>query len=180
MASKKKKATSADKKKEDLLEYVSKEKSKFKTTRYYFTKTGKPENYVRERYTSRGQRFYNPKQTQMDDYKNTFKASLLEHEKKYLESLIQDPTKTYYIKLTMGFYFPIPKADSKKTTALKEYGVILPAIRPDLDNFDKFILDVMHDVLYDDDKRVVEIQSFKKYSSEPRTTIIADVSEYIE
>ena len=75
----------------------------------------------------------------------------------------------YYVYVSGKFYIPIPKADSIDTTAKKIAGIIRPTVkRGDVDNYIKLILDVLHDVVYDDDKNVIGITAEKYYSTEPR------------
>ena len=140
-----------------------------------FTKIGQPENYVRERYTSRGKRFYNKKQGIMTEMRQEFKDSLLKDELEILGPLLSNKDAVYYVELEMNFYLKIPKGDSIKTTVLKEKGVIRPGIRPDLDNYIKLCADVLHDVCYDDDKRIVKIETNKYYSANPRTEIEVEI-----
>lgn len=43
---------------------------------------------------------------------------------------------------------------------------------PDLDNLLKFIFDVGNGILYEDDKLIAKIITFKQYDDEPRTELI--------
>lgn len=139
--------------------------------KFSFKIFGKPENYVRER-TGRGKHFYNPKQKLMENYRKMMLDQLNEDEKIFLSQL-RNSEKEYYVALNISYYLPIPKADSIEMTVKKELGIIRPAIRPDLDNYDKFLIDSMHDVLFEDDKRLVNINCEKRYSINPRTEVVA-------
>lgn len=130
-----------------------------------------PENYVRERYTGRGNRFYNAKEGVMKQIKAELRAMIPGSTKIELEKLIRNTDAVYYVHLEADFYLKTPTGDSIETTVLKEEKVIRPAIRPDLDNYDKLLIDVLHDLVYDDDKRLVSIKSNKYYSMRPRTEI---------
>ena len=143
--------------------------SNIEETNYHFIVKGKPINYVRER--SGKNHFYNPKESLMKDYKNKFISSLTEEQKKYTKNIITNENSDYYIEMIAKYYLPIPVGDSAEKTALKELKIIRPIIRPDLDNYDKFLIDSLHDVVYDDDKRVVRIDSEKYYSLNPRTEL---------
>jgi Holliday junction resolvase RusA-like endonuclease len=77
----------------------------------------------------------------------------------------------YYVKIDADFYLKTPDGDSIKKAVLKEEKIILPAIRPDLDNYDKFLVDVLHNIVFDDDKRVVSLNTNKYYSINPRTEV---------
>lgn len=140
-----------------------------------FTHLGEPDNYVRERYTGRGHRFYNAKEKIMKNLKQELLQALPYNDKLELSQLFKNKDAIYYVYLDINFFVKIPKADSINTTILKEKGIILPGISPDLDNYLKLIIDVLHDVLYDDDKRVIQINSNKLYSIKPRTEISAKI-----
>ena len=76
----------------------------------------------------------------------------------------------------MDFYVPIQATGSKKTKLLKEEKKILPNIRPDIDNYIKFVMDSLHDVIYDDDKVVTGVIAHKYYSENPRTELNIRIS----
>ena len=84
------------------------------------------------------------------------------------------------VHLDITYAIQVQKTDSIKNTALKLAGVIKPALRPDIDNYDKFILDAMHEVVYDDDKRVVGIKSEKIYSKDEYTKVNVKIEEIIK
>lgn len=138
---------------------------------------GKPENYVRER-SGRGNHFYNPKSNKMQSYKLSFLKMMSKDSYNYTRELIKNLEANYFIELKADYYLPIPKADSIKVSALKEKKIIRPIIRPDLDNYDKFLIDSLHNVVFEDDKRVVSISSNKYYSLNPRTEIEIIITEY--
>ena len=62
-----------------------------------------------------------------------------------------------------------------------DYRVVLTILSAyndcELNNFDKFLLDSLHEVLYDDDKHVVKIKSEKRYDFEPRTELTARITK---
>jgi len=140
-----------------------------------FSYPGQPENYARERYTSRGKRFYNKKAKQMDEANKFYASQLDVLTRDKLNKLIANKDAEYYIKIDADFYLKTPDGNSIKQTVLKEEKVILPAIRPDLDNYDKFLVDVLHNILFDDDKRVVSLKTNKYYSINPRTDVRVEV-----
>ncbi len=76
------------------------------------------------------------------------------------------PHFTGPLHLQLDFYLASPQA--KKAKLLGQYH----AIRPDLDNLIKFVLDVANDILYEDDCCVASITSSKRYDALPRTEII--------
>lgn len=133
----------------------------------------KPENYSRER-KGRGNHFYNPKSSEMNEFKNECRKKLSKEDILYLKELKDKP---YNVSIDVKYFIPIPKNDSLKTSVLKELGQIKPSKKPDLDNYDKFLLDSLHDVFYDDDCCVVKINAEKLYSINPRTELTVKIKE---
>ena len=142
-----------------------------------FTIEGKPENYVRER-AGRGNHFYNPKGTKMKEYKNNMLHQMSKEDYEWTRELIKDENAKYELSISMLFFLPTPKADSVDTTIKKEMGLLVPMSRPDVDNFVKFILDSLHDVVYDDDSKVTDVYGAKRYSMNPRTIIECKIRKY--
>lgn len=149
-------------------EYKEKDKEEYKVKLII---NGKPEAYARPRVV-RGGHAYNPKAKLMDQRNFQLKEQTL-----FIRNQINDIIKkdNYIVELNLKYYIPIAKNETIKNAILKEKGLIRPLSRPDLDNYDKFIIDVLHDVVYDDDKRVVTVNSEKYYSINPRTEIIATI-----
>lgn len=141
--------------------------SEFDNYIFSFIINKKPESYARER-KGRGKHFYNPKEGIIKEYKEIMKKQLSKKEKLIVEDSFK---KESYIELYCDFYIPIPKNDSIKTAAQKEMKMILPAKRPDLDNYEKLLLDALHDVIYNDDSKVIKISGSKFYSMDPRTEL---------
>ena len=76
------------------------------------------------------------------------------------------------IRMSLEFHVTIPKAYSKKKHALAVSGVLRPTARTgDIENLAKLVMDALNCVCYYDDSQVVELESVKKYSDEPRTVI---------
>ena len=143
---------------------------------FKFSMDGKPENYTRERYTSRGKRFYNAKASRYGEVKQLIKEKLKDDSSfKELQSLLKDDSLEYFLELECTYFIKIPKNDSKKIKEKKLSGILRPTIRPDLDNYDKFINDVFHDVFFDDDKRIVKSCSEKRYAEEYRTDVVVKI-----
>ena len=133
-----------------------------------FTLNRKPESYARER-KGRGKHFYNPKSSIMEECRKSLIKQMNKEDYDFTREIINDVNKDYTIELDIIYYLPIPKATSIADTIRMIHGIIIPATRPDLDNYNKFLLDVLHEVVYDDDKRVVASKEMKRYSTEPRT-----------
>ena len=47
-----------------------------------------------------------------------------------------------------------------------------PAKLPDFDNLEKFAVDSMNKIVFDDDKQIVSCRTDKRYSERPRTEIL--------
>ena len=52
-------------------------------------------------------------------------------------------------------------------------GMLVPAKKPDIDNFSKLILDCLTGILYQDDAQVVDLFCSKRYSENPGVSIRA-------
>jgi len=77
------------------------------------------------------------------------------------------------LDVAMIIYRGIPKSWSKvkKQDALD--GLILPAVKPDVDNFIKAVLDgLSYGQVWTDDSLVVRVKAEKKYSDNPRVEIV--------
>ena len=78
------------------------------------------------------------------------------------------------LRVEIVFYMPIPTSWSKVKKERAERGIIRPAVRPDIDNLIKIILDAGNGVMFLDDKQVIELSAKKYYSAEPRTEIVIE------
>lgn len=124
---------------------------------------GKPIAKKRPRFVRRGKfvATYNPQETEEGRFLweitqqigNNFKP--LEHP----------------IEVQMRFYMPIPKRTSKVKKRKMLCGEISHTKRPDLDNLEKFCLDVCHGLIFQDDAQIVRMTSEKLYGENPRTEI---------
>lgn len=145
---------------------------------YKFKIEGKPENYVRERSSSKNNHFYNPKQKIIEDYRKSFIHQLKKSEYNEIKSFID--SDSYSVDVHCEFYIPIPKNDSNIIAAKKEMKLILPDKRPDLDNYIKLLLDSLHNVVYSDDAKVCSFTAEKFYSINPRTEILIKIKRIKE
>ena len=73
--------------------------------------------------------------------------------------------------LDMQFFMPIPKSTSKAKRRQMLTGEIAHMVRPDLDNLQKFILDCLNDLVFEDDSQVIQISARKCYSDNPGTVL---------
>lgn len=77
------------------------------------------------------------------------------------------------LDVSIMVYKGIPKSWSKIKKQDAVDGLILPAVKPDIDNYVKAILDgLSYGNVWLDDSQVVRIKADKKYSENPRADII--------
>lgn len=76
------------------------------------------------------------------------------------------------ISVILTFIMPIPKSATKKKKEMIYSGTMLHTKKPDLDNLEKFILDCLNGIAFDDDSQIVNMTSTKVYGDEPRTEIV--------
>lgn len=167
-----------DEKKKKVLEKIKSQKD-ILTNEYlkdmysfdiHFVINEKPIAYARAR-SGRGH-FFNPKANEEKRYRALCKAQLTVDEYNQLKPLLENPDSIYYVEMDCNYYIPINETDSITTAALKELSVI-PATthNGDIDNYTKFVLDSLHEVIYTDDMRVTKISATKKFSLDPRSEI---------
>lgn len=59
---------------------------------------------------------------------------------------------------------PIPKSWSKKRQEAARRGEVVPASRPDVDNYVKLVLDALNGIAWDDDSCVIRLAASKRYA----------------
>lgn len=108
---------------------------------------------------------YTPEKTV--NYENLVKMS-------YIEAYRQEDLLQGDLKVTINFYFSIPKSTSKKKKELMLNGEIMHNKRPDIDNCIKSITDALNEIAYKDDNQIVMLEASKYYSDEPRTVVFIE------
>lgn len=71
------------------------------------------------------------------------------------------------IEIEIDFYFSIPSGKEN----LHRWDLLYHTSKPDYDNLEKWILDVMSGIVYNDDRQVIQCTTKKKYCENPRTEI---------
>lgn len=71
------------------------------------------------------------------------------------------------IEIDMTFYYSIPTGMEN----IHSWGLLDHTKKPDYDNNEKWILDVLSGIVYEDDRQVCKAQAKKEYSENPRTEI---------
>ena len=138
------------------------------TTSITFTIPGVPVAWARAR--RNGNRYFNDAKTA--DYAEAVRWAA--QEEMGGEEVMEGP-----VAVRMSFGFPVPKSWSKKLKAAALNGIRTPAVKPDLDNLTKLILDAIqadkkrapYGVVFIDDKQVVEVFATKRYSTRPGVTV---------
>lgn len=98
-------------------------------------------------------------------------CKLKEGYKWQIRSQYREEPLTVPVAIDVLFMMPIPKTTSKTKTAAMINGTIHHMKRPDLDNLEKFLLDVLNEVVLKDDAQIVEMHARKVYSSKPGTYV---------
>jgi Holliday junction resolvase RusA-like endonuclease len=126
---------------------------------------GTPFPKLRARFSSKTKCFYN---LQQDTEENI---------RWFLKSQIQEKYKSVYFPLKgpiacdIDFFIKPPASWTKKDNNLLSWGIYNHTSKPDLDNFAKFYIDCMNEIVYEDDRQLYSIYVKKYYSYEPRTEI---------
>lgn len=74
------------------------------------------------------------------------------------------------VTLVMWVRFPVPESWSKKKRAMALSGLIFPTVKPDADNSLK-LTDALNELVFRDDKQIVDARVIKHYSDRPGMTI---------
>lgn len=84
------------------------------------------------------------------------------------------------VMLKLSCYKSRPKGHygtGRNAGKLKKSAPWFPTTKPDLDNYVKFVLDCLNEIVFKDDAQVVMESSVKHYSDKPRTEIeIAEIT----
>ena len=85
------------------------------------------------------------------------------------------------LELTIWFFLPIPKATPSKRKLAMSNRVILPNIKPDIDNLAYIVTNALKNLVYEDDKQICHMRLYKLYGAEPKTVIrIRPIAQFEE
>lgn len=129
--------------------------------RIEFTINGECVPKARPRFSKFGHVYTTPKTRA---YENIVKSTAIDN---------RVPCITTALRVELIIYKSIPKSFSKKKRELANEGKIYPVVKPDIDNYVKAVLDGLNDVLFVDDKQIVDFRAIKKYSDNPRVEVTA-------
>ena len=124
-----------------------------------FTIEGQPQGKGRPRFTKNGHAF-TPQATR--DYENLIAESFKAAGGELFDG---------YVCVNISAFYKIPQATTKVKRGMIERGFLKPAVKPDIDNVLKVVLDALNGVAYKDDSRVVSVTARKVYSFEPKIVI---------
>ena len=108
----------------------------------------------------KGIRLYDPKKTA--DFKKELR---LLAQAEHVEPL-QDA-----LSVEIWFYRAVQKSISKKEHIRRTTGCVRPTVKPDIDNLCKATLDSFNGILWKDDSQIVDLNTHKYYSENPRIEI---------
>lgn len=75
------------------------------------------------------------------------------------------------VQVSVGIWVTPPASWSQKKQRMALDNKILPTSKPDIDNVIKGIFDAMNDIVWRDDKQVVNVSAYKLYSCIAQTTV---------
>lgn len=78
---------------------------------------------------------------------------------------------TVPILIDIIFYRQVPKSASKKMREQMLHDYVKCAVRPDMDNCEKFLMDAMTGVIYKDDALIYDKHTVNRWSLRPATVI---------
>ena len=130
-----------------------------------YTVYGEPVGKGRPRFARRGNfvSTYTPQKTKSyeDEIRMMAKAAMGSNE-------LLDTPVTVAIYIRVG----IPKSFSKQKRKDALAGILKPTKKPDLDNVAKCFLDSMNEIVYLDDKQVVNLHVTKVYAETPAVEVM--------
>lgn len=82
-----------------------------------------------------------------------------------------------YITVNVVACYKIPKSETKARREMMRSGILKPALKPDIDNVLKAVLDGFNGTAYGDDKQVIRIAGTKVYGDDPFLEIEVSTDE---
>ncbi len=98
---------------------------------------------------------------------------------KAVEAMAGEPPMVGPVRLDLHVWLAVPRSWSRRRTTRALEGTIRPTSRPDLDNFEKAVLDAFNGVVFRDDSQVVEVHKWKAYAEHGyvEVTVIEQAAE---
>ena len=129
-------------------------------TKYIFSIIPQAQARPRATRMGRGIRLYDPKKT--SDFKKELRA--------LARGLGVEPLQDA-LSVEIWFYRAVQKSISKKEHVRRTTGHVRPIKKPDVDNYIKSTLDGLNGILWRDDAQIVDLNTHKYYSENPRIEI---------
>ena len=126
-----------------------------------FEVTGSPRGKGRPRFLRKSGFAYTPAQTRT--YENLLRAAAQ-------DAMAGAPPLDCAVRLQMTATMPVPTSWSKRKRAQALAGEIRPVVKPDADNLLK-MADALNQVVFHDDRQVVEARIIKRYGERPALAI---------
>lgn len=135
------------------------------TDKLVITLAGAPRGKGRPRFVRSSGHAFTPKKTR--NYEASLQYAAVDQRPKGFTPLVGP------LKVSVEAVFPVPQSWSlaKRDAAL--HGEWPPTIKPDADNILK-LLDAFNQVIWVDDKQVVEARIVKRYGLDPRLTVTVE------
>ena len=131
---------------------------------YSFAVSGAPRGKARARTVFRGGKAHAFTPARTRDYEEQVRLA-------YMVQTGQTEPFHGPVELTLRAYYPIPSSWPKGKSAKALARLLLPTVKPDLDNVLKSIMDAVNGLAWDDDKQVVMFKTSKEYSANPRVEV---------
>lgn len=71
------------------------------------------------------------------------------------------------VDIELRIFLPVPASWPKRRRELALAGLVLPTVKPDVDNIEKAICDALNKVVWKDDAQVCDVVKSKRYSEQP-------------
>lgn len=129
-----------------------------------FEVPGTPVGKGRPRFARRGNfvSTYTPEKTASFENLVKFYANQAMSGKKCIECQVE---------MQINIFMSVPASWSKKKAADALSGIIRPTVKPDADNVAKSISDAINEIVFKDDKQIVELQVRKFYAERARSEV---------
>ncbi|UTH73498.1 RusA family crossover junction endodeoxyribonuclease [Chromobacterium sp. IIBBL 290-4] len=76
------------------------------------------------------------------------------------------PLITGPVDIELRIFLPVPASWPKRRRALALAGLVLPTVKPDIDNIEKAVYDALNKVVWQDDALVCDVVKSKRYAEQ--------------
>ncbi|PRP70998.1 hypothetical protein BUE93_08550 [Chromobacterium amazonense] len=83
------------------------------------------------------------------------------------QAIGNQPLLTGPVDVVMRIFLPVPASWSQRRRALALAGLVLPTVKPDIDNIEKAVYDALNKVVWQDDVLVCDVLKSKRYAEQP-------------